>query len=245
MRLLPGGAVPRVGASRVGFRNERLTATAIRLHHPAMSLLDYLTAAIVTLLVVVDPPALPPIFLGVTAGMDRAQRHAVAWRAAVIATGVLAFFALAGEPFLRLLGISAPAFRIAGGLLLFAIAFEMVFDRRNQRKTATAEIAVTQDQISNVAAFPLAIPLTAGPGAITATMLLAAQAQGSAVKLVALLAVIGIATLACYLAFRSAEMIDRLLGVTGNVVLTRLLGIILAALAVQFIMDGVRAAAAS
>lgn len=209
-----------------------------------MSLVDFVTAALVTLLVVVDPPALPPIFLGLTAGMNAMQRRAVAWRAATIATGVLAFFALVGEPFLRLLGITPPAFRIAGGLLLFAIAFEMVFNRRNQRKSATAKMAITQDQISNVAAFPLAIPLTAGPGAITATMLLAAQAQGSPMRLLALLVVIGLATLACYLAFRSAELIDRLLGVTGNVVLTRLLGIVLAALAVQFILDGVRAAVA-
>src|SRR4051812_39591128 len=138
----------------------------------SMSLVDFLTAAVVTLLVVVDPPGLGPIFLGVTRGMTAAQRRSVAWRAAVIATGVLAFFALVGEPFLRLLGITAPAFRIAGGLLLFWIAFEMVFERRSERKASTAEIAITKDHISNVAAFPLAIPLMAGPGAITATMLL-------------------------------------------------------------------------
>jgi MarC family membrane protein len=209
-----------------------------------VTLLDYLTTAVVTLLVVVDPPGLGPLFLGVTAGMTRLQRRSVAWRAAVIAAGVLAFFALAGEPFLRLLGISAAAFRIAGGLLLFYIAFEMVFDRRFVRKSADAEKAITKDQISNVAAFPLAIPLTAGPGAITATMLLAGGAQGSLIRLAGLLVVIAFSTLCCYLAFLAAELIDRLLGVTGNVVLTRLLGIILAALAVQFGLDGVRAALA-
>lgn len=209
-----------------------------------MPLTDFLATAVVTLLVVVDPPGLGPIFLGVTPGMTAAQRRSVAWRAALIATGVLAFFALVGEPFLRLLGITAPAFRIAGGLLLFWIAFEMVFERRGEREANTAEIAITRDHISNVAAFPLAIPLMAGPGAITATMLLSAQTQGHVLLLAGLLAVIAFATLCCYLAFLAAEPIDRLLGVTGNVVLTRLLGIVLAALAVQFVVDGVRAAAA-
>jgi multiple antibiotic resistance protein len=210
-----------------------------------MTVIDYLTTALVTLLVVVDPPGLGPIFIGVTAGMTAAQRASVAWRAAAIAAGVLAFFALAGEPFLRLLGITAPAMRVAGGLLLFYIAFEMVFDRRFVRKSNDAEIAITKDHISNVAAFPLAIPLIAGPGAITATMLLASRGQGSPTMLVTLLAVIAFSTACCYLAFRAAALIDRLLGVTGNVVLTRLLGIILAALAVQFGLDGLRAAFAA
>ena len=210
-----------------------------------MTLIDYLTAALVTLLVVVDPPGLAPVFLALTQGMTKAQRNSVAWRACLIATGVMAFFALAGEPFLRLLGITAPAFRIGGGLLLFAIAFQMVFDRKMLHKTDTAEIAITQDHISNVAAFPLAIPLIAGPGAITALMLLAAQSQGDGVKYAGLYVVIVFATVSCYGAFRAAEMINRLLGVTGNVVLTRLLGIVLASLAVQLILDGVRQAVAA
>lgn len=210
-----------------------------------MTLIDYLTAALVTLLVVVDPPGLAPVFLALTQGMSKAQRNSVAWRACVIATGVMAFFALAGEPFLRLLGITAPAFRIGGGLLLFAIAFQMVFDRKMVDKKDTAEIAITQDHISNVAAFPLAIPLISGPGAITALMLLAAQSQGDPMKYGGLYAVIVIATVSCYVSFRAAEMINRLLGVTGNVVLTRLLGIVLASLAVQLILDGVRQAIAA
>jgi multiple antibiotic resistance protein len=208
-----------------------------------MELIDDLTTALVTLLVVVDPPGLGPIFLGVTSGMSALQRRSVAWRAPAIATGVLVFFALVGEPFLRLLGITPAAFRIAGGLLLFYIAFEMVFDRRTPRKSADAERAVTQDHISNVAAFPLAIPLIAGPGAITATMLLAADAAGEPAALALLIGVIAFATACCYAAFRAATMIERLLGTTGNIVLTRLLGIILAALAVQFVLDGLREAA--
>ncbi|MGN8114109.1 MarC family protein [Labrys sp. 22185] len=204
-------------------------------------LLDYLTAALVTLLVVVDPPGLGPIFLGVTRGMNKEQQHSVGWRASVIGFGVLAFFAIAGEPFLRLLGITTPAFRIAGGLLLFAIAYEMVFDRSNTRKSETAETAITKDFISNVAAFPLAIPLIAGPGAITAVMLLSAQAHGEPAKFASLFLVIAFVTACCYVSFRLAGVINKLLGITGNVVLTRLLGIVLSALAVQFIVDGVRA----
>ncbi|GLS18774.1 UPF0056 inner membrane protein [Labrys miyagiensis] len=206
-----------------------------------MTIFDYLSAAIATMLVVVDPPGLGPIFLGVTRGMTKPQRHSVGLRASVIGFGVLAFFAVAGEPFLRLLGITTPAFRIAGGLLLFAIAFEMVFDRSQVRKSETAETAITKDFISNVAAFPLAIPLIAGPGAITGVMLLSAQAHGDLLKFAVLFLVLGFVTLCCFISFKLADVINKLLGVTGNVVLTRLLGIVLAALAVQFMVDGVRA----
>lgn len=206
------------------------------------ALFEYLATALVTLLVIVDPPGLGPMFLGVTPGMSRVERRSVGTRAAVIATGVLAFFAIAGAPFLSLLGISTGAFRIAGGLLLFWIAFEMVFERRNARKSSTASTAITQDHIRNVAAFPLAIPLMAGPGAITATMLLAAQAGNDPARYGILFATIAVVMLACWLVFLIAEPFDRLLGVTGNVVLSRLLGIVLAALAVQFVVDGARQA---
>ena len=142
-----------------------------------------------------------------------------------------------------MLGVSLPAFRIAGGLLLFWIAFEMVFERRNERKQNTAEVAITKDHIQNVAAFPLAIPLMAGPGALTATMLLAGRAGGDLVQLGLLVGIAGVVVLACTLTFFLATPISRMLGVTGNVVLTRLLGVILAAMAVQFVVDGVKAAA--
>src|SRR6186997_3385863 len=129
-------------------------------------LLDYISAALVTLLVTLDPPALAPIFVSLTRGMNAAERRRVAVRASLIAFGILAFFGLGGEVLLRLLGVGLPAFRIAGGLLLFWIAFEMVFERSSDRKLHTAEVAITQDHIRNVAAFPLAMPLMAGPGAI-------------------------------------------------------------------------------
>jgi multiple antibiotic resistance protein len=202
-------------------------------------LADYVASALVTLLVTLDPPALAPIFVSLTRGMDAAQRRRVAVRATLIAFGILAFFGLGGEVLLRLLGVGIPAFRISGGLLLFWIAFEMVFERRNDRKQHTADVATTEDQIRNVAAFPLAIPLMAGPGAITAVILLAGRAGGAPVYLATLIAMIAFGAAACLAVFLAADRVSRLLGVTGNVVLTRMLGVILAALAAQFVIDGI------
>lgn len=204
---------------------------------------DFISAALVTLLVTLDPPGLAPIFLALTRGMNAAERRRVAIRACLIAFGIMAFFGFAGDVLLRALGISLPAFRIAGGLLLFWISFEMVFELRNTRKSKTAETAITEDHIRNVAAFPLAIPLMAGPGAITAIILLAGRAEGDPVRLALLSAITALVVLSCLAVFIAAHPISRLLGVTGNIVLTRLLGVILAALAVQFVIDGVKALA--
>src|SRR6478752_4543157 len=204
-------------------------------------LFDFISAALVTILVTLDPPALAPIFVSLTRGMNAAERKRVAVRAALIAFCILAFFGLGGEILLRLLGVGIPAFRISGGLLLFWIAFEMVFERRNERKQHTADVAITEDHIRNVAAFPLAIPLMAGPGAITAIILLAGRAGGNLAMLGSLAVICGLVIASCLVTFLMATPIARLLGVTGNVVLTRLLGVILAALAVQFVIDGVRA----
>lgn len=200
---------------------------------------DYLSSALVTLLVTLDPPGLAPIFLSLTRGMTAAQRRQVAIRACVIAFLIMGFFGLAGDVLLKALGVSLPAFRIAGGLLLFWIAFEMVFERRNERKQQTAEVAITKDHIQNVAAFPLAIPLMAGPGALTAMMLLAGRANGDPVLLGTLVLISGLVIASCLAVFLMAAPIARLLGVTGNIVLTRLLGVILAAMAVQFVIDGI------
>lgn len=203
---------------------------------------DFLSSTLATLLVTLDPPGLAPIFISLTLGMDAAQRRQVASRACLIAFAIMTFFALGGGDILTLLGIGLPAFRIAGGLLLFWIAFEMVFQARGERKAETAQNAVTIDRIRNVAAFPLAIPLLAGPGAITATILLAGRADADPRLLAVLVALIGAVLGACALVFVMAEGVARLLGVTGNVVLSRLLGVIMAALAVQFVIDGARAA---
>ena len=202
--------------------------------------LETLVSALVTLLVVVDPVGLAPIFLSLTHGMSEAVRRRVALSASLIAAAVLAGFTLAGTWLLTQLGITLPAFRIAGGLLLFAIAFEMVYGRRSDRQSQTAE-QVQEDHAHHVAAFPLAIPLLAGPGAITATLLLAGQAAGRPGWLAALLAVIAVVASLSFVVFCFAARLGRLLGIAGNLVLSRLLGIVLAALAVQFVIDGVRA----
>jgi multiple antibiotic resistance protein len=205
-------------------------------------LIEYLTGTFVTFLVIVDPPGLAPIFLGLTIGMPVEARRSVAKRAVIIAALVLIFFGLVGGPILQFLGISLPAFRIAGGLLLFWIAFEMLFGQRNQRKSTAARIAMDEDHIRNVAAFPLAIPLMAGPGAITASILTAGSAAGDPLRYAIFMGIVIVVMAMCWLTFRLAEPMAKFLGVTGNVVLTRLLGLLLAALACQFVIDGVKAA---
>lgn len=202
---------------------------------------DYITSAITTLLVVADPVFLSALFLGITNGMGATQRREVALRASVIAFCILLAAGLGGAKLLDLLGISLSAFRIAGGLLLITSAAEMVFDRRSQRLQATAEQAISVDHVKNIAAFPLAIPLMAGPGAITAMILLAGRAEGRIEYLVSLYIVAALAMAACFACFLMAERISKLMGITGRAVMTRLLGIILAALAVQFMIDGVTA----
>ncbi len=206
-------------------------------------LIDYITSALATLLIVADPVFLSALFLGVTHGMGDRQRREVALRASIIALSILIAAGLGGAQLLGLLGISLSAFRIAGGLLLLSSAAEMVFDRRGQRLQATADQAISVDHVKNIAAFPLAIPLMAGPGAITAMILLAGRAEGRMDYLGALFAVAALVMLACYLSFLMAERISKTMGITGRAVLTRLLGIILAALAVQFVIDGVTALA--
>jgi multiple antibiotic resistance protein len=206
--------------------------------------LDFAISALVTLLVVVDPVGLAPTFLAVTEGLPRRARRDVALRASLIAGAILIGTALIGDWLFRALGISLPAFRIAGGVLLFAIAFEMVLGVRMRREGEAAEQAV-EEHVRNVAAFPLAIPLMAGPGAITATVLLAGRAAGNLLLTGLLLAVVVFVAFACLAAFVLAGRISRILGLTGNIVLSRLLGVLLAALAVQFVVDGIRAIVAA
>jgi multiple antibiotic resistance protein len=201
--------------------------------------IDYLVSALVTLVVVVDPVGLVPTFLAVTHGLPQQARRRIAVRASIIAAAILAGTALLGDWLLRQLGITLPAFRIAGGLLLFAVASEMVFGVRTERQSKQAEEAL-EEHLRNVAAFPLAIPLMAGPGAITATLLLAGQASGKPISLAILIAVVVAVCALCLGVFLLANRVDRLLGITGNVVSSRLLGVLLAALAVQYVIDGVR-----
>jgi multiple antibiotic resistance protein len=207
---------------------------------PAQMPVEALISAFVTLAVVVDPLGLAPIFAALTAHLPATARRQVALRASAIAFVILCGAALGGDWLLRQLSIGLPAFRIAGGLLLFSIASEMVFGVRLVRQSLDAEAAV-EEHVRNIAAFPLAIPLMAGPGAITAVILLAGRAYGDPVGLVHLIAIIALVLVCCLVAFLVGGRITKLLGITGNVVLERLLGVILAALAVQFVIDGVRA----
>src|SRR5579885_1687282 len=203
--------------------------------------LEYLVSAFVTLFVTVDPIGLVPSFLAVTHDLPLQARRNVALRASLIAAAILAGSAFVGDWLLHALAITLPAFRIAGGLLLFSIASEMVFGVRGARQSQQAEEAI-EERVRNVAAFPLAIPLMAGPGAITATVLLASRAEAAPPRLALLIAVILAIIAICLAVFTVAARIARFIGTTGNVVLSRLLGVLLAALAVQFVIDGVRAA---
>jgi len=202
--------------------------------------IDYAISALVTLFVVVDPIGLAPAFLAVTNGLPQHAKRQVALRASVIAAAILIGTALIGAWLLTTLGIGIPAFRIAGGLLLFSIASEMVLGVRTGRQSRDAEQAL-EEHVSNVAVFPLAIPLMAGPGAITATVLLSGQSAGRpAIDAILLAAIVAICAVSG-LVFLAASRIECFLGVTGNILLSRLLGVLLAALAVQFVIDGVKA----
>ena len=200
--------------------------------------IEFFKTALLTLFVAVDPLGLAPVFVSLTGSMTPAQRKSTARLAVVIAFGILAVSALGGRPFLQSLGIGIPAFRIAGGLLLFIIAVEMVFDKREQRRSHSAEAAVTQDHHKSIAAFPLAMPLMAGPGAITATILQASNA-GSMANLAGLVGILFIVIGSCLPVFLLSGHIERLLGVSGRVILSRLLGVLLAAMAVQTVGDGI------
>ena len=202
---------------------------------PAAPLVNALT----TLFVTIDPIGLLPIFLGLTGGMTRRQRAEVAGRACTIAALILVLFTVAGSAILAAFGITIAAFRVAGGLLLFAIAFEMVFDRRAERQSEAAERAVTAEHVRSIAVFPLAIPLIAGPSTISATILLSGAIGPVRGEIAVALICVAICA-ATFLVFLLSHRIERVLGETGRVVLSRLLGVLLAALSVQFVADGVR-----
>lgn len=206
-----------------------------------MASTELLVNTFTTLLVTIDPPGLVPVFLGLTAGMTALERRQVALRGSLTAFALLAVFAIFGSSILGALGISMGAFRIAGGLLLFFIAFEMIFEKRTERKEKTSEVAITLDHIRNIAVFPLALPLIAGPAAISATVLTSSQMSSTLDKMI-LLAIIAGTMLLVYGSLLIGQRMDRYLGNTGRAILTRLLGVILAALSIQFVIDGIRSA---
>ena len=195
----------------------------------------FLITAFATLFVVIDPPGLVPLFIALTQGMDNEHRRRMARRACVIAFILLTLFGLMGEALLGFIGISMPAFRIAGGILLFLTALDMLFERRTQRREGQHP-----DPDHDPSVFPLATPLIAGPGAIATMILLVSQAGGGVQGITAAVGVM-LAVMACTFAFLlAAPPLERMLGRTGTIVITRLLGMLLAALSVQFVIDGIR-----
>ena len=194
------------------------------------------TSALISFLVVIDPPGCAPIFASLTAGTPADHRRTMALRSTAIAASVLLFFALLGRSLLHALGITLASFRLAGGIMLFIIALEMVFERRTRRRE---ERASNVEQAEDISVFPMAIPMIAGPGSIATAMLLTSRAEGVAETLIvlgAMLLVIAL-TLAALLA---AGPLMRLIGAKIEAMITRMLGVILAALAAQFVVDGIR-----
>lgn len=199
--------------------------------------LDLFIPAFVTLFVVMDPIGISPLFMALTQGKTVQQRRAIALRACAIAGVLLTLFAFLGENVLNFLGISMPAFRIAGGILLLLTALDMLFERRTQRRKDQTEEGVESDDDPSV--FPLAMPLIAGPGSIATVILLSGQGDGfSGVALA--LSVMALVLLIAFILFNAAPLLERLLRETGIKVVTRLLGMLLSALAVQFVLEGLR-----
>ena len=198
-------------------------------------------SAFVTLFVIIDPPGCAPIFASLTREWTPPQRRSMAVRSVLIAAGILIFFGLLGEELLEVLGIGLPAFRIAGGIMLFMIALDMVFERRTARRENRAREVDESPEIEDVAVFPMGIPMIAGPGSIASVMLIVGRSEGLQQTLV-VFAALGAVLLLTLLALLAAGPLMRLLGHKMEAMLTRLLGVILAALAAQFVIDGVNRA---
>ena len=196
-------------------------------------------SSLIPFFVVIDPPGCAPIYAGLSKGASPPHRRAMAIRAVLVAAAILFVFALFGEDLLRALGISLASFRIAGGIMLFLIALEMVFEKRTQRREDRAAKVAETPEVEDVSIFPMAMPMIAGPGSIASVMLLMSRNDGLEKSLVVLAALATILALTL-LALLAAGPIMRVLGVKIEAVITRLLGVLLAALAVQFVIDGVR-----
>lgn len=203
-------------------------------------MIDLFVSAFITFFVVIDPPGCAPIYASLTKGASAQQRRSMAIRAAFIAAAILFVFALFGEDLLGALHIELDSFRIAGGVMLFLIAIDMVFEKRTERREERAQKIIETPEIEDVSVFPMAMPMIAGPGSIASVMLLMSQNEGLDNSLVVLgaLATVLVLTLIALLA---AGPIMRVLGAKAEAVITRLLGVLLGALAAQFVIDGLRA----
>jgi multiple antibiotic resistance protein len=198
---------------------------------------ELFTTAFITLLVIIDPPGCAPIFASLTSGTTLAHRRSMAVRSVAVAWCILLFFAVLGQPLLRTLGISLSAFRLAGGIMLFIIALEMVFEKRTERREERAKEIEGTPEAEDISVFPMAIPMIAGPGSIASIMLLTARAEGTVqvgIVLGAMTAVIALTLLALL----AAGPLMKAIGVRLEAMITRILGVILAALAAQFVLDG-------
>lgn len=202
-------------------------------------MIELFISSLATFFVVIDPPGCAPIYAGLTAGASSRERISMAVRAVVVSAAILLVFALVGEQLLGALGISLDAFRIAGGIMLFLIAIDMVFEKRAQRREDRAQKILETPEVEDVSIFPMAMPMIAGPGSIASIMLLMARSEGTEQSLVVLAAMLTILILTL-VALIAAGPLMRLLGAKIEAVITRLLGVLLAALATQFVIDGLR-----
>ena len=202
-------------------------------------MLELFVSAFITLFVVLDPPGCAPIYAGLTSGASPVQRRSMAVRACLIASVILVIFALFGEDRLGALDIELASFRIAGGLMLFLIALDMVFEKRTQRREERAEKVAATPEIEDVSVFPMAMPMLAGPGAIASIMLLAGGARGVEGTLVVLAALAAVMVITVF-ALIAAGPLMKMVGARVEAVITRLLGVLLAALAAQYVIDGLR-----
>jgi multiple antibiotic resistance protein len=200
--------------------------------------IELFVSAFVTFFVVIDPPGCAPIFAGLTRDAPPAQRRAMALRSTAVAAFILLFFGLLGEALLRALGISLAAFRIAGGIMLFLIALEMVFEKRTARRETRAQEVSADPAHDDISVFPMGIPMIAGPGSIASVMLLMARTDGLDRSIV-VFAALGAVLVLTLLSLLAAGWLMRLMGKRLEAMLTRLLGVILAALAAQFVIDGI------
>jgi MarC family membrane protein len=196
-------------------------------------------SALVTFLVIIDPPGCAPIFASLTRGTPPAHRRAMAIRSSLIAWAILMFFALLGRPMLHALGISLASFRIAGGILLFFIAFDMIFERRTERREKRAEQIEGTPEAEDISVFPMAIPMITGPGSIASAMLWVSRAD-DIFQVAVVLAAITTVMVITLLTLLAAGPLMRLIGEKIEAMITRILGVILAALAAQFVIDGLR-----
>ena len=202
-------------------------------------MIELFGSALVTFLVIIDPPGCAPIFASLTRGGSPAHRRAMALRSSLIAWGILMFFALLGRPMLQALHVSLASFRIAGGILLFYIAVDMIFERRTERRERRAEEIEGTPEAEDISVFPMAIPMITGPGSIASAMLWVSRADGL-LEVGIVLGAITVVMLITLVTLLAAGPLMKLIGERIEAMITRVLGVILAALAAQFVIDGLK-----